>query len=51
MILSQVFPTFTLALEWVKNNYTNTDPKMISYNIMDGVGTRVIIKELNEIEE
>lgn len=45
MITSEVFPTTRHAVDWVMKNYFDIDPKFISYRMMPGVGTRVIIKE------
>ena len=45
MISSEVFPTTRLAVEWVMKNYPNIDKNLITYRMMQGIGTRVIIKE------
>lgn len=45
MISSEVFPTTRQAVEWVIKNYPNIDKTLITYRMMQGVGTRVIIKE------
>ena len=45
MIYSEVFPTTRLAIEWLLRNYPDIDANRVSYRMMPGVGTRVIIKE------
>jgi hypothetical protein len=51
MICSEVFPTTRLAIQWLMKNYPTIDVKRVSYRMMPGVGTRVIIKELEEVEK
>ena len=48
MIFSDVFPTTRLAVEWVMKNYPNIDATLITYRMMQGVGTRVVIKEATD---